>query len=339
MLFIKIIAIGVASLFLTGLVRRYALVKNMIDIPNHRSAHAIPVPRGGGVAFVISFLFFILLNLIFNLISVHFCLALLGSGFIVAAVGFLDDQYHLPYYWRLLGHFIACIFALIAAGGVPPLVILGYTIQSGFIPDVIMVVFLVWLLNLYNFMDGIDGLAALEAITVSILAFILCSIHGLLDWMESSFALVAVLGGFLWWNFPPARIFMGDVGSGFLGLILGIFALFQAKIQPELFWGWMILLGVFIVDSTMTLIVRATRKEKLSEAHRTHAYQQLLNYGWSHLKINIYVFLINVFWLFPMALLVQLKLIDGFLGLLIVYTPLSYLAYHLGCGIKIHAVK
>jgi Fuc2NAc and GlcNAc transferase len=145
-------------------------------------------------------------------------------------------------------------------------------------------------------------------------------------------ALAAATLGFLVFNWPPAKIFMGDVGSGFVGFIIGIFSLIAADSVGSLGWVWVILLGVFIVDATVTLIGRLIRKQKLHVAHRSHAFQHLaLRFG-SHKPVTIGVVAINLFWLFPIAFAVTEGRIDGFAGVLIAYSPLTIAALVFGAG-------
>ncbi|MNJ60286.1 putative undecaprenyl-phosphate N-acetylglucosaminyl 1-phosphate transferase [compost metagenome] len=138
--------------------------------------------------------------------------------------------------------------------------------------------------------------------------------------------------GFLIWNFPPARIFMGDAGSGFLGIVLGIFSLQAAWINSNLFFAWLILLGVFIVDATVTLFRRLLRGEKVYEAHRSHAYQFASRKYGRHLPVTLAVLVINLVWLIPLAVAVALEALAPWLGLVISYTPLIYLAFSFKAG-------
>jgi Fuc2NAc and GlcNAc transferase len=140
------------------------------------------------------------------------------------------------------------------------------------------------------------------------------------------------VAGFLFWNFPPARIFMGDAGSGFLGIILGILSLQAAWISSQLLWAWLILLGVFIVDATVTLIRRLVRGDKIYEAHRSHAYQFASRRFGRHLPVTSAVGVINLVWLLPIALCVTLFGLDGALGLIIAYIPLVILAIRFKAG-------
>jgi Fuc2NAc and GlcNAc transferase len=329
-------AVAGVALFLTGALRRYALARNLIDIPNARSSHSVPTPRGGGVAIVVSFLLALPLMAGMGFIAWPLTLALLGAGAGIAVLGFLDDHGHIAARWRLLGHFAAAIWALFWLGGLPPLVMLGFTFDLGWFGHALAAVYLVWLLNLYNFMDGIDGIASVEAICVCLGGALL---YGLLGFAGStqptelvvSLLLAAAVTGFLFWNFPPARIFMGDAGSGFLGVTLGVLSLQAAWVAPQLLWSWLVLLGVFIVDATFTLLRRLLRGDKVYEAHRSHAYQYASRRLGRHLPVTLIVGGINILWLLPIALWVGLGGVDGLLGLMIAYVPL------LGLAVKYHA--
>jgi len=144
--------------------------------------------------------------------------------------------------------------------------------------------------------------------------------------------LTAAVAGFLFWNFPPARIFMGDAGSGFLGITLGVMSLQAAWVAPQLLWSWLILLGVFIVDATFTLLRRLLRGDKVYEAHRSHAYQYASRRFGRHLPVTLAVAALNLFWLLPIALWVGWSGLDGLVGLAIAYAPLIGLALKYKAG-------
>jgi Fuc2NAc and GlcNAc transferase len=327
-------AVAVVALFLTGVLRQYALARSIIDIPNARSSHVVPTPRGGGVAIVVSFLLSLILAASMGLVTWPLTSALLGAGAGIAVLGFLDDHGHIVARWRLLGHFIAAIWALFWVGGLPPLSFFGFTFDLGWIGHALAAVYLVWLLNLYNFMDGIDGIASVEAICV-------CLGAALLYWLVGNEALALLplllacaVAGFLYWNLPTARIFMGDAGSGFLGITLGVLSLQAAWVAPQLLWSWLILLGVFIVDATWTLFRRLLRGDKVYEAHRSHAYQFASRHFKKHLPVTLTVGAINLCWLLPIALLVGAGRVDGLMGVLIAYLPLAILAVKFNAGAK-----
>lgn len=324
--------IGV-SFCLTWALRRYALARSIIDVPNARSSHSVPTPRGGGVAIVVSFLLAVLLLGTGDFIESRLMWALLGAGTGIAILGFLDDHGHIAARWRLLGHFVAAIWALFWLGGLPALPIFGITIELGWFGHALAAVYLVWLLNLYNFMDGIDGIASVEAICVCLGGALLYGLaSGVSVEITVPLLLAAAVAGFLFWNFPPARIFMGDAGSGFLGISLGVLSLQAARAAPELFWAWLVLLGVFIVDATFTLLRRLLRRDRVYEAHRSHAYQYASRHFSSHLAVTLAVLVINVLWLLPVAIWIAIGGVDGLSGLLIAYAPLVLLAWKYNAG-------
>ncbi len=320
------------SFALTYWLRRYALHKSLLDIPNGRSSHTVPTPRGGGVAIVVSYLAALTLLLAEGALSVPVFLALGGAGLFIAALGFLDDHGHIAARWRLLGHFCAAIWALFWLGGLPPIIIFGQSLDIGWLGHVLAAFYLVWLLNLYNFMDGIDGIASVEAVCVCISAAVICAFNGFFELIGLPLLLAAAVLGFLLWNFPPAKIFMGDAGSGFLGIILGVLSLQAAWISSQLLWAWLILLGVFIVDATVTLIRRLVRGDKVYEAHRSHAYQFASRKYGKHLPVTSAVGVINLFWLLPVALCVTQLGVDGALGVVVAYIPLVVLALRFQAG-------
>jgi Fuc2NAc and GlcNAc transferase len=327
---------GMACL-LSGALRHYALSRRLMDIPNARSSHSVPTPRGGGVAIVLSFLLALPLLANAGLVSWPLTWALLGAGFGVAVLGFLDDHGHIAARWRLLGHFVAAIWALYWLGGLPPLTAFGFALELGWLGHTLAAVYLVWLLNLYNFMDGIDGIASVEALCVCAGgAFIYALLGGASVSLASDYAVPLLLAaatlGFLFWNFPLARIFMGDAGSGFLGITLGVLSLQAAWVAPHLFWSWLILLGVFIVDATFTLLRRLLRGDKVYEAHRSHAYQYASRQFGRHLPVTLALLIINVCWLLPLALAVALGWFDGLVALLVAYAPLLWLAVRFRAG-------
>nr|WP_310169355.1 glycosyltransferase family 4 protein [Pseudomonas extremaustralis] len=332
MVWLFLIATGGISLLLTSALRRYALAKSLIDVPNARSSHTAPTPRGGGVAIVLSFLFLLPVLPLFSLLSWSSTWGLLGAGAGIAVLGFLDDHGHIAARWRLLGHFSAAVWALFWLGGAPPLTVMGATFDLGWVGVVLAILYLVWMLNLYNFMDGIDGLASLEAIFVCLSAALTYASMGLAALAWAPLLLSFAVAGFLYWNFPPAKIFMGDAGSGFLGVTLGIFSLQAAWASPSLIWVWVILMGVFIVDATFTLIRRLVRGDKVYEAHRSHAYQYASRKFGRHLPVTLTVGLVNVVWLLPVALCVALLGLDGLLGVIIAYIPLVLLAWLFHAG-------
>ncbi len=326
-------ALLVLSFSCTALLRAYALRRNVLDIPNERSSHQIPTPRGGGVAVVLSYLAAIALLAMDGGFATAPAAALFAGGSIIAVIGFLDDHGHVNAKWRLLVHFTGAMLVVAAAGGLPALVMFGFTVDFGVMGYVLATIAVVWILNLFNFMDGIDGIAGLEAVSVSVVMALLgysqFGEHPLVPLML--FLEVCSLG-FLLWNLPPARIFMGDAGSGFIGFQLAALALLSAHLSEKLLWCWLIMLGVFIVDATFTLLNRLRQGFKVYEAHRSHAYQHAAIQYRSHARVSYSVLLINLCWLAPWAGAVVLAGVDGATALVIAYLPLIYLVIRFKAG-------
>jgi len=182
-------------------------------------------------------------------------------------------------------------------------------------------------------MDGINGIAGVEAVTVCVGGALLyqASVAEGAGWAQPLLLMVAIIG-FLFWNFPRARIFMGDVGSGFIGLMIGVISIQAAWYNAALFWAWVIMLGVFVVDATVTLIRRVLRHERFYEAHRSHAYQYAARKHGSHFKVTMAVAVINIGWLMPMAMLAVVGSLDGLVAVILAYLPLLSLALYYKAG-------
>jgi len=328
----KILAVFLFTAILTRLMRAYALRVNLVDVPNQRSSHKVPTPRGGGVAIV---LIAVLLALYFATeytSSQIFFYSTAFAGLTVAAIGFVDDHGHVNAKWRLLTHFLCAAVALTFMP-LPVLVFGDLTLEPNVFTFLVLTIAIVWLLNLYNFMDGIDGIAGMEAVTsLAGSALLLYLADAPKEYIYWPLLLSAAVAGFLVVNFPPAKIFMGDAGSGFLGFSLGLLACWHSTWSPNMFWSWLILLGIFVVDATLTLLRRILQGKKPYEAHRSHAYQHAAVRYNSHKCVTISVALINVFWLLPIAWLVCRSFIPGWLGLSIAYVPLVITGIWLRAG-------
>lgn len=329
----SLLVIGLALAWvLTGAVRRYALAKALLDVPNSRSSHTVPTPRGGGIAVVFTVVALLLALFMAGVVQERDFYALVGSGLIVALIGWLDDHGHVPARWRLGVHFAAAAWVLILLG--------ASALPDGLMPHrfavatayVVSALYLVWVLNLTNFMDGIDGLASVHTICVACGGALLYFMHGESDAAVVPLLLACATAGFLAWNFPPARIFLGDAGSGFLGILIGTMSLQAAQVSADLFWSWLILQGVFIVDATVTLLRRLLGGERVYEAHRTHAYQHAARRYGGHLPVTLGVAAIILVWLLPLALWVGTGGLSGPLGVATAYLPLVALALYYGAG-------
>ncbi|MEK7322538.1 MAG: glycosyltransferase family 4 protein [Pseudomonadota bacterium] len=290
----------VSSLLMTAIVHRYAL-RALLDVPNERSSHVRPTPRGGGLAIGLVFLSAVGLLATFDILPASLSAALIGGGLLVAGVGWLDDHRPVAARWRILVHFAAALWAVFCLGGFPSISLGQITLPLGWLGHVLAVIGVVWLINLYNFMDGIDGLAAGEAVTVALAAAGLLWLSGAVELALVAAVFAAACGGFLWWNWQPAKIFMGDAGSGLLGYCFAVLALASEKAAAVPVVIWMILLAVFVLDATFTLLSRVIGGEKWYNAHRMHAYQRLTQLGFSHARVTSGVLLVNLLLLAPIA--------------------------------------
>lgn len=328
---ILIAGVFASSVLLTGVLVRIAPRLRLLDLPVSRSAHARPVPLGGGLSIVVLFGVVACYYFLKGVIPLPEFLALTG-GVGVAIIGLIDDRNQLDAQWRVPLQFVAAAWSVWWLGDVPPIGIGIWSLQVPWLLNGMAIVALVWLLNLYNFMDGIDGLAASELVFVNLLAslFVITSDDLVLGLLSGT--LLAAGAGFLVWNWAPAKIFLGDVGSGFIGFTLGILALLSMHHGSMTVWSWVIMLAIFIVDATITLFRRCLGGEKWFEGHASHAYQNAARQYKSHSKVTITVVLINCLWLAPLAWLSVSRPELGVYLALVALLPLVVLAVKLNAG-------
>jgi Fuc2NAc and GlcNAc transferase len=293
----------VLALALTGGIRALAMHHRLLDVPNERSAHEAPMPVGGGAAVVAVVCGWLLLVPLGDGIGIDSSVIVALAGLAVAFVGFVDDSRGVSKWRRLIVHASAVVLLVAGTHELGPLAVPGLTARPAF--GLVVAAFgLMWLVNLFNFMDGIDGLAAMEAVFVS-LALAVCVYCGPVPDPKVIALSLATGGaslGFLAWNWPPARIFMGDVGSGFLGFLLGALALIAHRAAGLSLWVPAILLAVFVTDATVTLLRRMARRERWYESHRLHGYQWLSRRFGAHQPVTLIALAVNVVWLLPLAL-------------------------------------
>jgi Fuc2NAc and GlcNAc transferase len=286
----------------TGLVRRWALRRGLLDVPGERSSHRLPVPRGGGLAVAVVSLAAIVALHQLGFASHTIVLPLVIGGLAVAAIGLIDDVRTVRVPVRLLVHAFAASAAVYWLGGIPPLQIGSSVIDLGWWGDVLGVVGVMWAINLFNFIDGIDGIAGSQAAFITLSSAALGAMSG--TWGDLPL-LAAVIGaaslGFLVWNWPPAKIFLGDVGSGYLGFTIAVLMIAASAHDPVALFAWLILGAACICDATATLIRRALRGENVFRAHRTHVYQLLAQRWGRHARVSGFFLLIGVCVLLPLA--------------------------------------
>jgi len=305
--------------------RQYA-----VDVPNERSSHTTPTPRGGGAAFIITFFFGITILYAANLMPYDVLMALAGAGTIIGLVGYLDDLNSVSPWLKAAAQAASLIWGIFWLGPVPYIEVSDYTWQWGAFGVVLTMIGGLWLINLYNFMDGIDGLAASQAIFIFTAAAIFSLGEGLYGQAWTLGILAASVGGFLLFNWQPAKLFMGDSGSGFLGLMVVLLAI---ATTPQLtLWLWAILVSLFVADATVTVARRILRGEKWYEGHRLHAYQRLSQHWQSHKKTTACYMAANIIFIFPLAWLAWSNPAYGLLASAIAWGVAFPAAYFLGAG-------
>lgn len=322
----------IVTVLLTAAIRFYALRRGLLDTPGERSSHTLPTPRGGGLAIVIVVFAAILLVLkLTNSSSVGALTVVCCGALLVAAVGFWDDHGHVRSDVRLSLHLLVGVaFVLLLPRF--SITLFSVDIASGIVGVCILALTVAWYINLFNFMDGINGIAALEAVFIFSSYALLANRFAAPELTVPMLCVAASVAGFALWNFPRANIFMGDVGSGFLGaLIIGFLFLLSAA-GEGLFYAGLLLSGVFVVDASLTLLCRLCRAEPVHQAHRTHAYQHAARQYHSHVVVTLAVQAINIVWLLPMAWLAAAELLPGWVALLLGYLPLLLLALHFNAG-------
>jgi UDP-N-acetylmuramyl pentapeptide phosphotransferase/UDP-N-acetylglucosamine-1-phosphate transferase len=288
------VTVGFFSWWLTGWLAGPDSPIVSLDHPNQRSLHLTPIPRTGGVAIMGALYLGVLVFGVWGwirsspdesmpkLFSAGWPIVMTTS--VISLVSFMDDRRGLPIVMRFGVHLLVAALLVIGAGVVLPSIAvpsLGF-ISLGWIAAPFTVLFLVWMTNLYNFMDGMDGFAGgMTAVGFGLLGYLGWQAHhpviSVIATVQS-----AAAAGFLVRNFPPAKIFMGDVGSVSTGFLAA--ALIALGCHDGVFdlWVPLIVFSPFILDATVTLVWRAIRHEKIWEAHRDHYYQRLVLMGWGH---------------------------------------------------------
>lgn len=293
----------------------------ILDTPNERSSHQRPTPHGGGMPLLLAFAAGLLLApLWWGAWDTAFITLAVAALFLMLA-GVIDDMRGLSVRLRFAIYSLLCLS--VATMLLSP--VLTDSIVRSVVWEVLAATVMLWSLNLYNFMDGIDGIAATQC-------FVACCSAALLSWGaggDGSYALFCLLLaashlGFLIWNWPPARLFMGDAGSvptGFLLAGLALLGAVQGQLNPLC---WLVLLAAFVTDASWTLVWRIVSGQPFTQPHRLHAYQRLSRHWGSHLTVDMLLLALNALWLFPLAWAVQTWPNYGFLLVILAYLPLLW---------------
>ncbi len=286
----------------TEIVRRLAVRHGVRDLPNERSSHTVPTPRGGGLAMVLVMLIAWATLGFQGLVPWQWATALTAGGALTALVGGIDDLRSLSARTRLIAHLAAGLgMALAFAASHGAIHITPEVLLPAWVAPLFVVLFVVWFINLFNFMDGIDGIAGGQSASTCAVAAAIC-LAANQPVPALCFALLSAVSlGFLTRNWHPARIFMGDVGSGFMGFALAATSLFAEQCGGLTVALFALLSGTFVVDATYTLIRRLAAGEAVSQAHRDHAYQHATQRGASHANVAASYIAVNLLWLAPLS--------------------------------------
>lgn len=296
------------SIACTGAAIAYARRRGLLDQPGKRRSHSVPTPRGGGVGIVAAVLLAGLpaWRMLDHSVLPWTLAAIAVAIAAVALVGWRDDHSPLPVLPRIAVHAGASLLValVVLAPWVPLVPRLGWLLVP-------LVPVLVGFINAHNFMDGIDGILAFQGL------FVMLGLGLLALWLGSAglsglaFAAAAGCLGFLMFNSPPARVFMGDVGSGALGLVIGAVAALLVQRQPDMLWACAILPSAFLVDSGLTLARRVLARQRWYAPHRQHLYQWLVRVNWSHARTDVAYVIWNLVIVAPLAWLAAIHPAHG----------------------------
>jgi UDP-N-acetylmuramyl pentapeptide phosphotransferase/UDP-N-acetylglucosamine-1-phosphate transferase len=260
----------------------------LLDIPNERSSHSVPVPRGAGLAII-----FAVLATYIAAFGAELNVPYILAALIIAAVSLLDDLFSVPFWIRLAVHFLAAGAFVYSSGHYTHVSILSFgPLTFGAIGPWITVLFIVWTINAFNFMDGIDGIAGAQGVGAAFGWMLLGITAAATSHAELGAIVLGASAGFLLFNWPPAKVFMGDVGSTFLGFTFAAFPLVASPNASSNF-GWdlalaVVLLWLFLFDTICTRVQLVARRRAFWEAHREHLYQRIVRSGRPHLAVSLF---------------------------------------------------
>lgn len=285
------------SYFGVGIVRRWSIANDIFDVPNERSSHTVPMPLGGGLVIVlIGLLSYVLISFFY---SHQFAPGYFAGAILIALVSWIDDLYSIPVGLRLFTHSAAAIAVIWDLGFLYEIYVplLDINLEVGTIGAALTFLWIVWMINAYNFMDGIDGIAASQAIIACTGWVLLGLIFGYKGVYSYGGILICVSFGFLIHNWQPAKIFMGDVGSSFLGFTLSVMPLLaldeNAANAPIVALASFVFVWFFLFDTIFTFLLRLFSGKRFWYAHRDHIYQKLIISGFSHKSTTLLYILLS----------------------------------------------
>ncbi len=330
-LLLGILVSFVLSVLLVGATLRYALRRGLLDAPGRRRSHTVATPRGGGLGLLLAVLPVLCWAWLgpASWLAPAEALALFGALLLLILVGWLDDHRNLPLLPRFVLHLLAAtLLAVVVLHDLQ-----GWSPMLRLLAGVGLVLATGWSINAHNFMDGIDGLLGMQML------FYFTALGAVAWSLQAGGVALACAGlaaaclGFLFYNRPPARIFMGDVGSVALGWLVAALAALLWRQAPQSVWSALILSSAFIIDASMTLLRRMWLGRRWYTAHREHAYQWLVRSGFSHARVTLFYLGWNLLLALPMALaaLAWPRLAPGLLALVCVLGVLAHAAIRHHC--------
>ena len=279
------------------------MAQDLLDIPNDRSSHTVPTPRGGGLAIVIVLLMSGVVSLFLPQAPIDVLVCLLLATLAFSLLGWQDDKHDLPASVRFL---IQLLIAVFASGWLLWAAVPGYSTSFALLALLLLsTLWIAWMANLYNFMDGIDGISAVESLILGATTSYWFAISGVASMAIICIAVAGASVGFMRWNWSPAKIFMGDVGSLALGAFFAIIAIIGTTRLDIPLLAFLILYAVYLADSGVTLLHRIIKREKWWQAHRSHFYQRAVQSGFSHAQVSLSVMALNIIFAVLASLLIM----------------------------------
>jgi Fuc2NAc and GlcNAc transferase len=327
-LVLLLISCAVASLAIAAGYYRFALRYGPLAMPNYRSLHKKPVPRGAGLAIAASVLAGISVSSMLEHVSFeHWMIYVLG-GAVIAVLGVADDRLDLSASVRLPCQIAAAIWIIWWLGGSELMATWFPGLPA--IPLASLLVFVtVWFYNAYNFIDGIDGMAGTATIFIG-------ATMGWVLWERGHLMLATWCGllasgsaAFLVFNWPVAKMFMGEAGSSFISFIFSAVCLESVRADPTVLWYWLLAGAYYFADTTLTTLTRALTVRGWYRPHRSHAYQNLARI-WSHRRVLMLVLACDIFWVFPWILLLTAFPGMAAVGIVVVYLPIAGFCFMYG---------
>lgn len=341
-LFGLLFLVFLSSFLGTTWLTRNATRLGLVQTPSERCLHGAPTPTGGGLSFALVTLAYLAGLAVFDRGEGLLFGVIVAGGLIIAVMGLWDDIRHLGAGVRLAIQFVVIGLAMWALPEFESWMLLDVVVVPSEWMSLVALLLSLWWINLFNFMDGSDGLAASEAIFVLGSAMLLITANAETGFLEGSVVnlgmavTTAAVAGFLMVNWPPAGVFMGDVGSTFLGFVTALFAVYSVVEGDMTVWMWLILGGVFWIDASITLILRAITGERWYTAHNRHAYQLLVRRfevkhanaqrstprTHAHRELIALATTVNIFWLLPIAFITLHYPQYGLIFVFVAWTPI-----------------